>query len=167
MPPGAKQELSYTQFWTLAGEGRVDKVTFYGPEKRSMLALLSASAPGGARTIKVRSGGIAGYMHYHIQISVYRPTSLATNIPIRTSPFVPYQIYLLCHCPPLSHRSPVTMPLATPNAPPSLRSPCRRTQCCWTICRSTVSRSTPAQTTRATDCTAPSLSRSGGSGGLG
>jgi hypothetical protein len=60
MPPGAKQELSYTQFWTLAGEGRVDKVTFYGPEKRSMLALLSASAPGGARTIKVRSGGIAG-----------------------------------------------------------------------------------------------------------
>ena len=48
-----KQELSYTQFWALAGEGRVEKVTFYGPEKRSMLALLSVSAPGGARTIKV------------------------------------------------------------------------------------------------------------------
>ena len=35
----------------------MEKVAFYGPEQRSMLALLSASAPGGARSIKVGGGG--------------------------------------------------------------------------------------------------------------
>ena len=37
----------------------MEKVAFYGPEQRSMLALLSASAPGGARSIKVGEGGAA------------------------------------------------------------------------------------------------------------
>ncbi|KAG1666581.1 hypothetical protein FOA52_000548 [Chlamydomonas sp. UWO 241] len=45
--------LSYTQFWALVGEGRVTSARFYGPEQRSMLVVLSASAPGGARTVKI------------------------------------------------------------------------------------------------------------------
>lgn len=27
-------DLSYTQLWTLVGEGRVERVSFYGPEQR-------------------------------------------------------------------------------------------------------------------------------------
>lgn len=46
-------DLSYTQLWTLVGEGRVERVSFYGPEQRALLALLSQSAPGGQRTVKV------------------------------------------------------------------------------------------------------------------
>lgn len=39
--------------WTLAGEGFVDRVRFFGPEGNCVMALLKPDAPGGARTCKV------------------------------------------------------------------------------------------------------------------
>lgn len=52
-PTSPVQELSYTQFWQLVAEGRVDRVRFYGPQQRSLLASLGSTAPDGARTVKV------------------------------------------------------------------------------------------------------------------
>ncbi|WIA15942.1 hypothetical protein OEZ85_012685 [Tetradesmus obliquus] len=47
------QELSYTQLWTLVGEGHVDALRVYGPEQSAAIVTLKASAPGGARQCKV------------------------------------------------------------------------------------------------------------------
>uniref|UniRef100_A0A383VS33 AAA+ ATPase domain-containing protein n=1 Tax=Tetradesmus obliquus TaxID=3088 RepID=A0A383VS33_TETOB len=47
------QELSYTQLWTLVGEGHVDALRLYGPEQSAAIVTLKASAPGGARQCKV------------------------------------------------------------------------------------------------------------------
>jgi len=47
------RDLSYTQFWTLVGEGHIEEARFFGPEKRALLALTRSSAPGGARVVKV------------------------------------------------------------------------------------------------------------------
>eukprot|EP00955_Chlamydomonas_euryale_P064276 358919-Chlamydomonas_euryale.AAC.1 len=46
-------ELSYTQLWALATEGKVECVRLYGPGQRSALVTLSPSAPGGGRTVRV------------------------------------------------------------------------------------------------------------------
>eukprot|EP00877_Chromochloris_zofingiensis_P008651 jgi/Chrzof1/4039/Cz13g18040.t1 len=46
-------ELSYTQLWTLIGEGHVDHVRYFGPERKSVMVTLKDSAPGGVRTVKV------------------------------------------------------------------------------------------------------------------
>ncbi|GFH26835.1 AAA domain-containing protein, partial [Haematococcus lacustris] len=47
------KELSYTQMWTLAAEGHVQRVRVYGPDERAAMVQLRDSAPGGARTCKV------------------------------------------------------------------------------------------------------------------
>eukprot|EP00746_Dinoflagellata_sp_MGD_P157773 gnl/MRDRNA2_/MRDRNA2_86312_c0_seq1.p1 gnl/MRDRNA2_/MRDRNA2_86312_c0~~gnl/MRDRNA2_/MRDRNA2_86312_c0_seq1.p1 ORF type:complete len:944 (+),score=74.05 gnl/MRDRNA2_/MRDRNA2_86312_c0_seq1:51-2882(+) len=44
--------MSYTQFWILVGEGRIEKVRF-SPERQTLIVTTKQNAPGGARLFKV------------------------------------------------------------------------------------------------------------------
>jgi cell division protease FtsH len=50
--PDKLKDMTYTQFWNLVEEGRVESVR-YTPDRRSVIVRTKASAPGGARTEKV------------------------------------------------------------------------------------------------------------------
>ena len=50
--PDKLKDMTYTQFWNLVEEGRVESVR-YTPDRRSIVVKTKTSAPGGARTEKV------------------------------------------------------------------------------------------------------------------
>lgn len=50
--PDKLKDMTYTQFWNLVEEGRVESVR-YTPDRRSVVVRTKATAPGGARTEKV------------------------------------------------------------------------------------------------------------------
>ena len=50
--PDKLKDMTYTQFWNLVEEGRVESVR-YTPDRRSVVVRTKSTAPGGARTEKV------------------------------------------------------------------------------------------------------------------
>ena len=77
--------LSYTQFWNLVGENRVERVKFT-EDKRSLLVTTKANAPGGVRTEKVRNreggeGGIVGVRASSHHLTHSHPSTPSTPTP--------------------------------------------------------------------------------------